>query len=132
MTQISLPAPQRDIESEFYWQGLARKQLLLQRCEHCQHARFPAMPGCPYCGKDGHTVIEASGRGTLYSWVVVHHAFNVALASEVPYAVGTIELAEGCRTVARLEDHQNLQPGLAFEVYYVEHSDWVEARCRRV
>jgi uncharacterized OB-fold protein len=68
----------------------------------------------------------------LYSWVVVHHPFNAALAAEVPYAIGTIELAEGCRTVARLEQHQDLQAGLPLEIYYVEHNDWTEARFRRV
>ena len=137
MTQMSLPAPQRDIESEFYWLGLEQKKLLLQRCEHCHKARFPAMPGCPFCGRDGQQIIEASGRGTLYSWVVVHHPFSAALAAEVPYAIGTIELAEGCRTVARLEQHTDLQPGQPFEVYYVQHAadpgnTWTEARFRRV
>jgi uncharacterized OB-fold protein len=132
MVEISLPAPQRDIESEFYWQGTQRRELLLQRCDHCLRARFPAMPACCYCGAEGHTVIRASGRGELYSWVVAHYAFNPALAAEVPYAVAVIALEEGCRMAARLADHRDLRPGLAFEVYYVEHRDWVEPRFRRV
>ena len=131
MTGIGLAAPRRDLESEFYWSGLARRQLLLQRCDHCAKTRFPPMPGCCHCGRDGHAVIEARGAGTLYSWVVVHHAFDPALADEVPYAVGVIELAEGCRLAARLADHRALRPGLSFEVYYVEHADWIEARFRR-
>lgn len=131
MVEMSLPAPQADVESEFYWEGLKQKQLLLQRCDHCRRVRFPAMPGCCYCGKDGHSVINAAGRGELYSWVVVHYPFNPALADEVPYAVGVIELAEGCRMVARLGDHRELRPGAAYEVYYVEHRDWVEPRFRR-
>lgn len=132
MTASSLPAPQRDIESEFYWCGLQQQQLLLQRCDHCGKTRFPAMPACCYCGRDGHTVIAASGRGSVYSWVVVHYPFNPALAAEVPYAVAVIELEEGCRLAARLDDHRDLRPGIACSVYYVEHADWTEARFRRV
>jgi uncharacterized OB-fold protein len=131
VTEAGLPAPRRDIESEFYWQGLANRELLLQCCAHCRKVRFPAMPACCYCGRDGHALVRASGRGELYSWVVVHHAFNPALAGAVPYAVGVIELQEGCRMVARLADHRQLRPGIPCQVYYVEHPDWVEARFRR-
>ncbi len=132
MGELSLPAPVADRESEFYWRGLTEQQLLLQRCSACQHTRFPAMPGCPYCGELACDIIKATGRATLYSWVVVHHPFSPALASAVPYAVGVLDLAEGCRTVARLLDHQNLAPGIAFEVFYVAHENWTEARFRRV
>lgn len=132
MNSTGLPAPRRDLESAFYWDGLAQRQLLLQRCTHCERVRFPPMPGCCYCGRDGHAVVTAQGAATLYSWVVVHHAFDAALADEVPYAVGVVELAEGCRLAARLADHRALRPGLPLEVYYVEHADWVEARFRLV
>jgi uncharacterized OB-fold protein len=128
---MSLLAPQRDIESEFYWRGLEQGELLLQQCDHCKKARFPAMPACCYCGQEGHTVIKSSGRGELYSWVVVHYPFNPALAAEVPYAVGTVQLSEGCRLVARLDHHRDLKPGIALQVYYVEHEGWTEARFQR-
>jgi len=121
-------APQRDIESEFYWQGLENGELLLQRCTHCRKTRFPAMPGCCYCGASGCEVVRASGRGRLYSWVVVHHAFNAQLADQVPYAIGTVELEEGCRLVARLDRWQDLSHESPLTLYFVEHDDWTEAR----
>jgi len=124
----SLLAPQRDIESEFYWRGLQRRELLLQRCSQCAKTRFPAMPACCFCGADASEQVRASGRGRLYSWVVVHHAFNEHLAAEVPYAIGTIELDEGCRMVARLDRVEGLHHDQAMTLYFVDHNDWTEAR----
>lgn len=121
-------APQRDLESEFYWQGLQNRELLLQRCSDCGKTRFPAMPACCHCGAEGTEVVRASGRGRLYSWVVVHHAFNPALAAEVPYAIGTVELEEGCRLVARLDRAQDLRHDRPLTLYFVEHDGWTEAR----
>ncbi len=128
----SLPAPVADLESEFYWSGLKDKKILLQHCRSCEKARFPAMPSCCYCGSELSDVVAASGGGKLYSWVVVHYAFNPAFADEVPYAVAVIELDEGCRLVARLEDHRDLKANSLYESYFVEHSTWTEARFRQL
>jgi uncharacterized protein len=38
--------------------------------------------------------VEASGRGRLHTYVVIHHVFGTAFR-EVPYNVAVIELAEG-------------------------------------
>lgn len=124
----SLMAPQRDIESEFYWRGLQNRELLLQRCLSCGKTRFPAMPACCHCGAEHSEIVRAAGRGRLYSWVVAHHAFNPALAAELPYAVGTIELEEGCRLVARLDRPEGLYHDQPMTLYFVEHADWTEAR----
>ena len=132
MATTIAPAPQRDIDSEFYWRGLERHRLLLQRCNRCAKVRFPPMPACCYCGAGDHSVVQASGRATLYSWVVVHHAFSAQLEDAVPYAIGTLQLSEGCRMVARLDDHRELRPGGNFTIYYVQHQDWVEARFRKM
>jgi hypothetical protein len=100
-------------------------------------AALRTLPQGAFSGDAGLPVLRprrpANYRGQRPRYLVfVHHPFSAALAAEVPYAIGTVELAEGCRTVARLEQHTNLQPGQPFEVYYVQHNDWTEARFRRV
>ena len=45
---------------------------------------------------------EASGRGTIHSWTVVHHPFLAQFKSELPYIIATIDLAEGVRMQAPL------------------------------
>jgi hypothetical protein len=46
--------------------------------------------------------VEASGRGTVYSYTVVHRAANEAFADQVPYVIALIDLEEGVRLMTRL------------------------------
>ena len=97
------PAPGVDRDNAFFWDGLATGQLRLQCCTRCETHRFPPMPGCPRCGASETRIEVTPGAGSLYSWIVVHHAFSQAFADDVPYTIGVVELAEGCRMLARLE-----------------------------
>lgn len=117
------PTPQTDEHSAFYWEGLTQRKLLLQRCEQCRKPRFPAMPSCPYCGHIGHEVLEASGRGAVYSWIVVHRAFHPAFADDVPYTVAMVDLDEGPRVVAWLEDIDEPAPSMPVRARYVDHPE---------
>ena len=53
------------------------------------------------CGSLEWDTVESSGRGTLYSYVVVH--YPQVPAFEYPLPIGLIELEEGTRVVANLE-----------------------------
>ncbi len=120
-------APASDVDSQFYWDGLTREQLLLQECGICHKRRFPPMPSCPYCGAVETLVREASG-GTVYSWVTVHRAFQPAFAAEVPYTLATVDLDGGGRMVARLEPGESASPGLRVVPHFVHHKTWSEVR----
>ena len=45
-------------------------RLLIQRCSQCQTLRHPPRPRCDKCGSYEWNALEASGRGTVYSFVV--------------------------------------------------------------
>ncbi len=123
-------APVSDLESARYWEGLRREKLCVQRCGACERCRFPPIPACPYCGELESCVVESGGTGRLYSWVVIHRALSGEWAAEVPYAVGVVELDEGCRVLARLSPETEPTADLPMEVYYVHHEEWSEARFR--
>jgi hypothetical protein len=124
-------APVADEESRFYWDGLLEHRILIQRCASCRKHRFPAMPACPHCGAPGGDVVELDGRATVYSWIVVHRAFNPAFADDVPYTVATVELAPGCRTVARVDAPPGaVGAGTTVEPGFVDHDGWTELRFR--
>ena len=122
------PAPEADEESVFFWDGLRAHRLLVQRCRECGRHRFPPMPACPQCAAPGGEVVELDGRATVYSWIVVHRAFNDAFAADVPYTIATVELAPGCRTVARVEGA--VSAGTPVEAFFVDHDGWTELRFR--
>jgi uncharacterized OB-fold protein len=55
---------------------------------------------CPNCGSFEIDVIELSGRGTVYSWAVLHHPQNPAF--EYPIKAALVDLEEGVRMVSNL------------------------------
>jgi hypothetical protein len=126
--------PVADAESGFYWAGLRDHRVLVQRCETCGRHRFPPMPACPHCGAPGGDVVELDGTATVYSWIVVHRAFDPELSADVPYTVATVELAPGCRTVARVEGAGPLTAGDALDPVFFDHlagpagEAWTELR----
>src|SRR5262249_52901838 len=93
----------------------------------CSRCRFPPMPWCPYCAASASTTIEATGNGTVYSWIVVHRAFDPAFTDEVPFTLATVDLEEGARIVGRLEKAP-AQFGMLVRATYFKHSDWTELR----
>ncbi|HEY9331794.1 MAG TPA: OB-fold domain-containing protein [Streptomyces sp.] len=88
-----------------FWEGVASRRLLIQRCTACDALRFPWLPGCNACGSPGWDTVEASGEGTVFSHVVMHHPSFPAFSEDGeggPYAVALIELAEGVRMVSNV------------------------------
>jgi uncharacterized OB-fold protein/acyl dehydratase len=100
------PRPSVTADSAFFFEGAKAGKLLAQRCRHCGRLRHPPAPSCPWCRSLEWEAQELSGRGTLYSYVVVHHP-RVA-AFDYPLVVGLAQMEEGTRLVA---DVVGVDPG---------------------
>ena len=88
-----------------YWEGAARGDLLIPRCDAC--GSWVWYPGrCRACAGEQLTWTPVSGRGRLFSWTVVRHAFLPQFASKVPFAPGLVALEEdpAVRIVTELVD----------------------------
>lgn len=86
-------------ETQHYWDGARRGELLLQRCDDCSKTYFPPRPFCPACGSRKVGTVKASGKATLYSYVINHRA---APGFTAPYAIAVVELAEGPRMMTNI------------------------------
>ena len=111
------PAITQDIA--FFFEGVKEGKLLIQRCTKCKELRHPPLPSCPSCLSFDWDTVEASGRGSVYSFVVNHYP-QVA-AFEYPLAVALIELEEGTRLVSQLIDVEtdDVYIGMPVEVVFV-------------
>lgn len=89
-----------------FWDACRRRELRLQRCGDCGVFRQPPSPGCPHCGSARSDWPLLSGRGSVFSYTIVHHAAVPPLAPEVPYNVVVVELddAPGARLISNLLD----------------------------
>ena len=129
MTLTAGPKPVADLESGRFWDALREHRIVLQRCDSCDRVRFPHMPACPYCGARGHREVEALGGGRVYALVRVHRALTPAMREEVPYAVAVVQLDEGARVVARVEEgSEPARIDDAVRACFVDHEDWTELR----
>lgn len=99
------PRPVINRDNAGFWDGVAEHRLLIQRCTRCATLRFPWLPGCNACAGQEWDTVEASGEGTVFSHVVMHHpsfpAFDPS-GGGGPYAVALVELAEGVRIVGNV------------------------------
>lgn len=100
VARVLRPRPVVNRDNAGFWAGVAEHRLLIQRCHDCAELRFPWLPGCHACGSGRWDTVEASGDGTVYSYVVMHHPPFPAF--DPPYAVGLIELAEGVRIISNV------------------------------
>lgn len=94
---------QQDSDSRPFWEGLAQGELRIQRCVTCAKAVFYPRSICPYCHCDQLEWIVTSGKGTIYTYTVVHQAFG-AFVEDVPFVVALVELEEGVRMMSRIVD----------------------------
>ena len=90
--------PEADPDSRPFWEGCRAHRLLLQRCADCGAWRFPPGRWCARCRSPRAEWRPASGRGRVYSWIVVTHPVpREVYDREVPYVVALVELEEGVR-----------------------------------
>jgi uncharacterized protein len=86
--------PLGDEESDGFWAGTAAGELRMQECGSCGALRFPPRVMCPECQSTARAWRAVSGRGTIWSFVVVHPPVLPAYAPYVPFPVVTVTLAE--------------------------------------
>lgn len=72
-------------------------------CRSCDAKCFPPREVCTACGAEDLAPHRFTGRGTVYSYSVVHQAPE-RFDGSVPYAVGLVDLEEGPRITAMLTD----------------------------
>lgn len=117
------PRPSINRDNAFWFEGAERGQLLIQRCAGCGQLRHPPGPACAACGSFEWDTLEATGRGTVYSFTINHHPQVPAF--DYPLAVGLIELEEGTRLVANIIgiEPDDIEIGLAVQVEFTEFDD---------
>ncbi|MCB1028354.1 MAG: Zn-ribbon domain-containing OB-fold protein [Microthrixaceae bacterium] len=92
---IPVPTP----ETQHFWDGAKNDRLLLQRCSRCDEAYFPPRPFCPTCSCRDVEAFEASGRATLYSYVISHRPHP---GFDGPYSIAVVQLEEGPRMMTNI------------------------------
>jgi len=102
VTDYGKPLPEITPVMRPFWDAARRHELVVQRCAGCGLHRFPARDICSRCLSRSTDWAPVTGRGTVFSWTVMHQVYHPGFADEVPYAVVVVELEEGARLVSNL------------------------------
>lgn len=121
------PIPIPDEASKLFFDGAREHRLMLQKCVACGTVMWPVKPRCTNCLSTDVAWTQASGKGTLYSFTLMHQVFHPGFASAVPYNIAEVDLEEGLRIITNVVGCPNsaLQIGMPLEVTFEDVSDEV-------
>jgi uncharacterized protein len=113
--------PYANIETKPFWDGCLAGKLLLQRCSACGVWRHPPSPICAQCLSDAHEWVQARGRGTVYTFTVVHEARR-GWEKLTPYVIAVIALEEGPHILSNVINvaPERVVIGMPVEVTFAE------------
>ena len=92
--------PVENHDHEHFWQGLRDGKLLIQKCDGCGTLRHPPQPMCEQCQSTEWSTIESQGKGTVYTFTVMHYPEIPPF--DYPNAIVLVDLEEGVRIVSQL------------------------------
>jgi uncharacterized OB-fold protein/acyl dehydratase len=111
------PASSRD--TKFFWDGVSVHELRIQKRDDgsLQHPPVPAIWQDKQAPID---YVAASGRGTVFSFVV-HHAPKVP-GRTLPFVIALVELEEGVRMLGELRnvDPAGVEIGMPVRAMYID------------
>lgn len=118
------PLPEPSIDSQPFWDGLKDRRIMLQKCSDCGTIRHYPRPMCDKCHSMECDWVEASGKGTIYSWTETHHPFHLGFKAETPYILVTVTLDEGVRIQTKLlgAKVEDLKLDLPVEVVFAQET----------
>lgn len=94
------PRPAITHDNAFFWNGLNDRKLLFQSWNG--RLRHPPGPMDPETGSLDFDIVEASGRGIIHSFVIMHQPRMPGF--DYPLPIVLVELEEGVRIVANMLD----------------------------
>ncbi len=106
-----------------FWEAIDRCEFLLKKCGNCSTVLAPGTKFCPECWSHDLGEVKASGRGTVYSFVVFHRALSKN--ETPPYGVAMIALEEGVRIVSRVKGNGAVNIGDAVQAKWSKMPDQI-------
>ena len=111
MTEYNKPVPVPDHITAKFWDAAKHHKLLIQSCPQSY---------CRGCLSENIAWSEASGRGKVYSYTIIHRPPSLRFQEDVPYTVAIVKLDEGVRMMSNIIgiDPEDVRVGMAVEVVF--------------
>lgn len=114
-------------ETAPYWEACRKHKLLIQKCTDCGKHQFYPRTICSHCTGADLEWTEASGRGEVVSYTIMHRAVSKAYADGGVTVLALIRLEEGVQMMSNITgcDPEQVSTGMAVEVTFEDWSDEV-------
>jgi uncharacterized OB-fold protein len=108
-----------------YWDATREQRLVLPWCTDCNSPFWYPRPTCPRCLHDNIEWKPASGAGEVYAVSVQYKPGPMREATDGPYAVALVDLAEGVRMMTNVVGcaPDAVTVGMAVKVHWYALSD---------
>jgi uncharacterized OB-fold protein len=118
--------------ADVFFEATKEDRLLIQRCASCGDHQFYPRDLCIHCGSADVEWVEASGRGTVHTFTVIHQQGMPGWRDEVPYVAAIIDLEEGVRMTSNVVECEptDVRIDMPVEVTFVDEGALVLPRFR--
>lgn len=118
----SLPATSP--ETNAFWDGCKNGRLIIQRCHDCGKFQTYYRAFCCHCWGRKLEDREASGRGTVWTYTVIHQNRTPGWDA-LPYVLACIEVEEGVKLFSNVVncDPETVRVGMPVKVVFVQATD---------
>ena len=96
------PVPVVNPWAKPFWDAAREERLTIQKCTDCGKNIFYPRIACPECFSSNVEWVEASGRGTVYTYTVVENNCPSAFVVDLPYVVAVVRLEEGVQLLSNI------------------------------
>jgi len=121
------PVPVADELSAPFWNGARERRLVIQRCADCNYYNHPPRPFCDACLSQRLEFHAVSGRGSIYSYTVMHQRDVAGFEHEAPFINIVVQLKEQplLLMVANLpiSERERVRVGAPVEVVFEERGE---------
>ena len=118
--EYTKPIPIPDEASQPFFDAAREHRLAVQHCTNCDTYRWPVWDHCFHCWSTDWEWKDVSGRGTVYTWALMHQLYQEGFKDDLPYVLAVVELDEGPRVRTNVVDvdHGQMAVGMRVEVTF--------------
>lgn len=102
MNTSKKPMPEVNPWTMPFWDAARENTLKIQKCPDCGSFVFYPRIVCPYCFGESLEWVQATGKGTVYSYTIVENNAPSFFQEDMPYVVAIIRLAEGVQMMSNI------------------------------
>ena len=115
MSQRNIPSPPMSVENEAFWAAANEGKLMIPRCKDTGQFFWYPRNLSPFTLSNNVELVEASGKGTVYTYSVMRRA-------DPQYVIAYVTLEEGITMMTNIVDcdYDTVAVGQAVELDFYE------------